>query len=92
METLFPIALQLIMGCGFSMNYILGRKSNDANFFSKAHLFFALAILLSVIPMLIWPQAGYLILIVTNMGGIYLIGIHTLVSAEQLLLESMEQG
>jgi hypothetical protein len=90
LEVLFPVALQIIMGCGFSLNYILGQRSKDTDFFSKEHLYFALIILMSIIPMLLWLEAGYLILIITNMGGIFAVGISLLVTAERLLLESKE--
>ena len=90
-ESLFPIFLQFIMGCGFSLNYVLGRRSNDIDFFTKEHLYFAVAILLSIVPMLFFVQASYLILILTNMGGIFAVGINMLVTAERLLLESKEQ-
>jgi hypothetical protein len=89
---LFPPILQFIMGCGFTSNYILGKRDTEFDFYSKEHLYFAIAIFLSIVPMLIFPTGAYVILIVVNMGGIYSIGIHMLITAERLLLESKGQG
>lgn len=90
---LFPPALQIVMAFGFTMNYLFGRRTgSELEFFSKEQLYFAIAILLGVIPMLVFPQIAFLVLIVVNMGGIYVIGIYMLISAEQLLLESKGQG
>jgi hypothetical protein len=89
---LFPPTLQFIMGCGFTANYAMGRRASDLDFYSREHIYFAIAIFLSIIPMLIVPAAAYAILIVVNMGGIYTIGIHMLIAAERLLLESKGQG
>jgi hypothetical protein len=88
---LFPPALQFIMGCGFTANYVLGNRATELDFYSREHLYFAIAIFLSIVPMLIFPAGAYLILIVVNMGGIYTIGIHMLITAERLLLESKGQ-
>jgi hypothetical protein len=92
LATLFPPVLQLIMGFGFAVNYLIGRRANLYDFYSREHLYFSIAIFLSIIPMLIFPSAGYVFLIVVNMGGIYVIGIHMLITAERLLLESKGQG
>ena len=89
---LFPPALQFIMGCGFTANYVLGNRATEFEFYSKEHLYFAIVVFLSIIPMLIFPAGAYVILIVVNMGGIYSIGIHMLITAERLLLESKGQG
>jgi hypothetical protein len=88
---LFPPILQFIMGCGFVVNYILGRRGG-VEFYSNEHAIFAIAILVSIIPMLILPLFAYVLLVVVDMGGIYVIGIYMLISAERLLLESKGQG
>jgi hypothetical protein len=87
----FPPALQLIMGIGFMANYVLGRRGG-VEFYSQEHAVFAMTILLSIIPMLMLPVISYIILIVVDMGGIYVIGIYMLITAERLLLESKGQG
>lgn len=91
MPELFPPVLQVIMGCGFMINYILGRRGG-VEFYSHEHAIFALTIMLSVIPMLILPAFAYIFLIVVDMGGIYIIGIYMLITAERLLLESKGRG
>jgi hypothetical protein len=89
---LFIPALQIIMGIGFLSNYLLGRKSIEAEIFTREHLYFAVAIFLSLIPMFLFLELAYVLLIVVDMGGIYVIGIYMLITAERLLLESKRQG
>ena len=90
---LFAPGLQVIMGCGFAVNYILGRRQTGTfEFFTREQLYFSIVVLLSTIPMLLFPIWSYLILVVVNMGGIYVIGIWMLITAERLLLESKRQG
>jgi hypothetical protein len=89
---LFPPLLQLIMGCGFAANYIMGRRGGGVEFYSKEHAIFSGTIFLSMIPMLLLPAISYIFLIVVDMGGIYVIGIYMLITAERLLLESKGQG
>jgi len=88
----FPPALQSIMGIGFLSNYLLARKSGQEGLVTREHLYFAIAAILSIIPMLMFPDFAYVLLVVVDMGGIYVIGIYMLVTAEQLLLESKGQG
>ena len=92
MGDLFAPSLQLIMGAGFLSNYILGRRNSNVEFYSHEHLFFAIIVFLSIIPMLMVLSIAYVVLIVVNMGGIYVIGIYMLVTSERLLLESKRQG
>jgi hypothetical protein len=89
---LFMPALQTIMGIGFASNYILGRRSSQAEIFTREQVYFALAIFLSVIPMFLFIEFSYVILIVVDMGGIYVMGIYMLITSERLLLESKRQG
>jgi hypothetical protein len=92
-EQYFAPALQLIMGVGFLSNYLGGRReASGIEFYSREHLYFAIVVFLSVIPMLMFLEIGYVFLIVVDMGGIYVIGIYMLVTAERLLLESRGQG
>ena len=92
MANQFPPALQFIMGIGFLSNYILGRRGGGKEFYTREHLYFAIAVFLSIVPMLMFPAVAYVFLIVVDMGGIYVIGIYMLVTAEQLLLQSKGQG
>ena len=89
---LFIPLLQIIMGIGFLSNYVLGRKSIEVDIFTREHLYFAFAILFSVLPMFLFIEFAYVLLIVVDMGGIYVIGIYMLITAERLLLESKRQG
>lgn len=92
LDDYFAPALQLIMGIGFLSNYIGERRSSGVEFYTREHLYFAIAVFLSIIPMLMFPTIAHIFLIVVDMGGIYVIGIYMLVTAEQLLLQSKGQG
>ncbi len=92
MQLLFAPSLQFIMGCGFAANYVLGKRGAGVEFYSKEHAYFAIAIFLSLIPMLMFLDKAYLFIILVDMGGIYIIGIYMLVTAERILLESKGQG
>ena len=89
---LFAPALQFIMGTGFLLNYIGGRKGGNIEFYGREHLYFAIIVYLSIIPMLMFLYIAHIFLIVADMGGIYVIGIYMLITAERLLLESRGQG
>ena len=89
---LFAPVLQIIMGTGFLLNYIGGRKGGNIEFYGREHLYFAIVVYLSIIPMLMFLYIAHIFLIVADMGGIYVIGIYMLITAERLLLESKGQG
>ena len=89
---LFAPVLQFIMGVGFLSNYILGRREQSVEFYTSEHLYFAIAVFISIIPMVMLLEIAYIFLIVVDMGGIYVIGIYMLITAERLLLESKGQG
>lgn len=89
---LFIPILQIIMGTGFLSNYILGKRDVEVDIFTREHLYFAFAIFLSIIPMFLFIEIAYVLLIVVDMGGIYIIGIYMLITSERLLLESKRQG
>jgi hypothetical protein len=89
---MFIPVLQIIMGTGFLSNYVFGRRNVEADIFTREHLYFSLAVFLSVIPMFLILEIAYVILIVVDMGGIYVIGIYMLITSERLLLESKRQG
>ncbi len=89
---LFAPALQCIMGVGFLSNYIGGRMDGGVDFYTREHLYFAIAVFLSIIPMMMFLSIAYIFLIVVDMGGIYVVGIYMLITAERLLLESKGQG
>ncbi|MGY5859270.1 MAG: hypothetical protein RTU63_07865 [Candidatus Thorarchaeota archaeon] len=89
---LFVPILQCIMGIGFLSNYLMGRVAGEEESFTREHLYFAIAVFLSIIPMLMFIEIAYIFLIIADMGGIYIIGIYMLITSERLLLESKGQG
>ncbi len=92
MDNLFPPVLEFIMGIGFLSNYILGRRNTSVEFYTHEHLYFAITVLLSIIPMLLFPAMAYVIIIISCVGGIFVVGIYMLITAERLLLASKGQG
>jgi hypothetical protein len=89
---LFAPCLQFIMGVGFLSNYIGGRRTTGVEFYTREHLYFAIVVFLSIIPMLMFLDVAHIFLIIADMGGIYVVGIYMLITAERLLLESKGQG
>ena len=92
MDNLFPPVLEFIMGIGFLSNYMLGRRNVSVEFYTHEHLYFAITVLLSIIPMLLFPAMAYVIIIISCVGGIFVVGIYMLITAERLLLASKGQG
>ena len=92
MDNLFPPVLEFIMGIGFLSNYMLGRRNTSVEFYTHEHLYFAITVLLSIIPMLLFPAMAYVIIIISCVGGIFVVGIYMLITAERLLLESRGKG
>ncbi|MFX1607177.1 MAG: hypothetical protein ACFFDD_14895 [Promethearchaeota archaeon] len=89
----FTPALQIIMGIGFLSNYFGGKRQQSGyEFYTREHLYFAIVVFLSIIPMMLFLELAYVFLIVADMGGIYIVGIYMLITAERLLLESKGQG
>jgi len=83
----FPIFLQVIMAFGNGGNYYESVKSKNAAAPAKELLTFAIIIALSIIPMLLFIELSTLILIVVDMGGIFVLGMYMLLTAEKMLLE-----
>lgn len=91
MSSLFPPLLQFIMGSGFLASYIFGRIGAP-EFHTHEHAYLAIAILVSIIPVLVLPSIAYVLLLVVDMGGIYVTGLYMLITAERLLLQSKGLG
>ncbi|MHA1637044.1 MAG: hypothetical protein ACTSUO_07275 [Candidatus Thorarchaeota archaeon] len=85
---LFAIFIQIFLAIGNGGNYYDSYRNQDGATPTKELLIFAIIIALSIIPMLLFLEWSTLILIVVDMGGIYIIGIYMLLTAEKMLLES----
>ncbi|MFW9886368.1 MAG: hypothetical protein ACFFEX_18435, partial [Candidatus Thorarchaeota archaeon] len=88
----FPILVQCVLAFGQSVNYYFSRKDPESGGFYKENLVFAIAALLSIPLMLLLQELAYLILIIVDIGGIYIIGVYALITAERLLLETTGRG
>ena len=86
---LFPFGLQIVLTGVNVANYLNVKNDPLEAPFAKAHLVFALSIVLSIIPIWVFLDLGFLILILVDLGGIYVLGLYMLVSAERLLIESL---
>ncbi len=84
---LFVIFIQIFLALGNGANYYDSIRNQGATTAAKELLMFAIIIAISIIPMLLFMDFAYLILIVVDMGGLYIIGIYLLVTAEKMLLE-----
>jgi hypothetical protein len=84
--------VQLLVGIGQTTTFFIGRMNEDASDFLKENLSLGIAAIVSVPFMLLLPLLAYLILIIVDIGGIYILGVYALITAERLLLESTGRG
>ncbi|NHJ14873.1 MAG: hypothetical protein EAX95_14425 [Candidatus Thorarchaeota archaeon] len=88
----FPILVQCVLAFGQYVNYFVSRKDPKSGGFYRENLIFALVALMSIPFMLLLPELAYLILIIVDIGGIYIIGVYALITAERILLETTRRG
>ncbi|MFQ5832836.1 MAG: hypothetical protein ACE5H4_09055 [Candidatus Thorarchaeota archaeon] len=85
----FPVTIQASVTVGSLGNYRAARGDADVSgTFAREHLSWAAATLLSILPIVAFPELAYTIVAVVDLGGVYLLGIYALITAERLLLES----
>ena len=68
------------MAIGNTMNYYDSTKQENGKSSAKELMVFAIIIALSLIPMLLFMEFAYIIVIVVDMGGIYIIGIFSCIN------------
>ncbi len=86
---LFPISVQLMISTIFIANYY--SDQDEPRTVTKEHLYLALVALLSIAFMFIFERIWPLIIIVVDVGGIYILGIYFLITAEQALLKNEDR-
>ncbi|MHA2379839.1 MAG: hypothetical protein ACXADS_11235 [Candidatus Thorarchaeota archaeon] len=91
-QWLFPVLVQILLGLGQTATYFMGQLNPEAGSFHKENLALGIAAFLSIPFMLLLPLLAYLILIIVDIGGIYILGVYALITAERLLLESTGRG
>ena len=89
---LYPVAVQLSMTVGNVANFYEASRGPQTVPFAREHLVFAVFVAFSVIPMLLLPILAYPILILVDVGGIYMLGVYMIITAERLLLESSRRS
>jgi hypothetical protein len=82
---IFPLVVQVVTALGNLGNYIVALQDPQPDFTTKVHLYFAVLLLLSII---LFPVMMFNIMVIVDMGGLYVIGIYMLISAEKVLLET----
>jgi hypothetical protein len=88
----FPILVQCVLALGQLANYYLSTLDPQSDGFAKENLAFGITAILSIPFMLIIADLAYLILIIVDIGGIYVLGVYALITAEKLLLETSGRG
>ena len=88
----FPVLVQCVLAFGQFANYYLARIDPESGGFRRENLVFAIVAMMSIPFMLLLPELAYLILIIVDIGGIYIIGVYALITAERLLLETTGRG
>jgi hypothetical protein len=85
---IFPLVVQITTAFGNIGNYYFTQEAPQPDPTAKAHLFFTVLLLLSIIPIILFPEMMFIIMIIVDMGGIYVVGIYMLITAEKVLLET----
>lgn len=91
-QWLFPIEVQVLLGIGQTATYFGSKRDPQSAAFAKENLALGMTAIISIPFMLLLPMLAYLILIIVDIGGIYLLGVYALITAERLLLESTGRG
>ena len=86
---LFSSCLQALLFFGNIVNYREAKRDPVSSSTAKESVYYAVAILMSIIPIVIFPGVAFYILILVDIGGIFFLGIYMLITAERLLLESV---
>lgn len=86
---LFPIFIQIVLSIGNSSIYYDMRRNPRSADISIAHLILVAFVVLSIIPIVLLQSLAFSIMILVDIGGLYAIGIYTLLTAERLLVSSM---
>lgn len=87
---LFPLFIQVVLTIGNTGIYNDMRKEPKSADLAFAHLILVLLMVLSIIPIVFLPPIAFPIMILVDIGGLYGIGIYTLLTAERLLVHTME--
>jgi len=87
-QVYLPFVLQVLITIGNVGNYVDFRRTSQEKPFMRAQLVFVLLLAISTIPMLLFPSIGYAVILLVDVGGIFVQGIYMLISAENLLLET----
>jgi hypothetical protein len=85
---IFPLVVQITTAFGNLGNYYFAQEEPQPDPTAKAHLFFTALLLLSIIPIILFPEMMFIIMVIVDMGGMYIVGIYMLITAEKVLLET----
>jgi hypothetical protein len=88
---LFPLFIQIVLTIGNLGIYIDMKRDPKSSDIAFAHLILVLLMGLSIIPIIFLNQIAFPIMILVDIGGLYGIGIYTLLTAERLLVQTMER-
>jgi len=89
-QQLFPIFIQIVLAFGNAAIYYDMRKDPQASEYSLSHLILVVLIVVSIVPIIILPSLAFTIMILIDIGGIYGLGIYILLTAERMLVQTME--
>ena len=86
---LFPLFIQIVLTIGNSGIYIDMKKDPKSSDVAFAHLILVFLMAMSILPIIFLPPIAFPIMILVDIGGLYGIGIYTLLTAERLLVHTM---
>ena len=85
---IFPLVVQITTAFGNFGNYFFSQEETQPDPTVKVHLLFSALLLISIIPIILFPEMMFNIMVIVDMGGIYVVGIYMLITAEKVLLET----
>ena len=83
---IFPLVVQITTAFGNFGNYFFAQEETQPDPTVKVHLLFSALLLISIIPIILFPEVMFTIMVIVDMGGLYIVGIYMLISAEKVLL------
>ncbi|MFW9847928.1 MAG: hypothetical protein ACFFF4_02245 [Candidatus Thorarchaeota archaeon] len=86
---LFPIFIQIVLTIGNTGIYLDMRKEPRSSDVAFAHLILVTLMGFSILPIIFLTPIAFPIMILVDIGGLYGIGIYTLLTAERLLVQTM---
>ncbi len=86
---LFPLFIQIILVIGNGAIYYDMKSDPKSSDLAVSHLVLVILIFVSIAPIILLPIIAFPIMILIDIGGLYALGVYTLLTAERILVQTM---